>query len=564
MTLHYSKDLRALGTNTNVLGVSTAADEPSTSDNAPTEKQVSAQMSTRETENENQYPSGLSLALILTSCFICMFLTSLLMPAQDRLIITTAIPSISDEFKSVTDIAWYGSAYLLTQCASQLLFGKIYSFFSIKGTFLTSLLLFEVGSAICGAAPSSIAFIVGRAVSGLGAAGILSGIIIIIVHAIPLHKRPLYQGMFGAVFGASSVTGPLLGGAFTSKVSWRWCFFINLPLGCVAAVVIFVILKIPNSETEKLSIKAKLAQLDFYGTGLLVPGSVSLILALQWGGSILAWNDKRIIALLVVAGSLFFGFVLVQTFRPKTATVPPRIFNQRSILAGFFSTICVSSQMTIFAYYLPIWFQAIQGVSAVESGIRLLPLVLSMVVAMLSAGVLVRRIGYYTPVMIFGVCLMAIGAGLMYTLQVNTGSRQWIGYQIIYGLGAGSATQAPNIAAQTVLPKRDVPIGVSLMYFGNFMSSAILLPVAQNILNTQLLRRLSSIPGVDSETILDNGVTSLTDLPDSVRVTVLFAYNEAIRHVFLVALVLVCLAMLGALSLEWRSTKKTDGKETSD
>ncbi|OHW97706.1 MFS aflatoxin efflux [Colletotrichum incanum] len=483
------------------------------------------------------------------------------MPTQDRLIITTAIPRITDEFKSVTDIAWYGSAYLFTQCASQLLFGKIYSFFSIKGTFLTSLFLFEIGSAICGAAPSSIAFIIGRAVSGFGAAGILSGIIVIIVHAIPLHKRPLYQGMFGTIFGVSSVTGPLLGGAFTSKVSWRWCFFINLPLGGVAAVVIFLILKIPKRETTRLSIKARLAQLDFYGTGLLIPGSVSLILALQWGGSILAWNDRRMIALLVLAGSLFLGFVLVQTFLPKTATVPPRIFNQRSILAGFFSTICVGSQTTIFAYYLPIWFQAIQGVSPVESGIRLLPLVLSMVVAMLTAGVVVRRIGYYTPVMMFGVCLMATGAGLMYTLQVNTGSPQWIGYQIIYGLGAGSATQAPNIAAQTVLPKRDVPIGVSLMYFGNFMSSAIFLSVAQNVLNVQLLHRLSSIPGINSEAILDNGVTLLTDLPESVRETVLVAYNEAIRHVFLVALVLVCLAMLGALSLEWRSTKKADGHE---
>ncbi|TQN66408.1 Efflux pump aflT, partial [Colletotrichum shisoi] len=362
--------------------------------------------------------------------------------------------------------------------------------------------------------------------------------IAIVVHTIPLHKRPLYQGMFGAVFGVSSVTGPLLGGAFTSKVTWRWCFYINLPLGGLAAVVIFCILKLPVRDTTRLDIKTKLKQLDFYGTALIIPATVSLILALQWGGSIYTWSDKRIIVLFVMAGLLFSGFVLVQIFLPKTATIPPRIFKQRSIIAGFFSIICMGSQLTIFAYYVPIWLQAIQGVSAVESGVRLLPLVLSMVVAMLSAGALVRRIGYYAPVMIFGV------------------SPQWIGYQIVYGLGAGSATQAPNIAAQTVLPKRDVPVGVSLMYFGNFVSSAFFLPVAQNIFNNQLLHRLSPVAGIDPESILDNGVTSLTRLSTSVRMPVLVAYNEAIRRIFLLALVLVCLAMLGALGLEWRSTKK--------
>ncbi|KAK6218600.1 hypothetical protein QIS74_06480 [Colletotrichum tabaci] len=490
--------------------------------------------------------------------------TNLAQIPRDRLIITTAIPQITEEFKSVTDIAWYGAAYLLTQCASQLLFGKIYSLFNIKATFLLSLLLFEVGSAVCGAAPSSIVFIVGRAIAGLGGAGMLCGVIAIFVHTIPLHKRPLYQGMFGAVFGVSSVTGPLLGGAFTSKVTWRWCFYINLPLGGVAAVVIFWILKLPARDTTKLDTKTKLKQLDFYGTALIIPATVSLILALQWGGSIYTWNDKRIIVLLVMAGIFFSGFILVQTFLPKTATIPPRIFKQRSIIAGFFSTICMGSQLTIFAYYLPIWFQAIQGVSAVESGVRLLPLVLSMVVAMLSAGALVRRLGYYTPVMIFGVCLMSIGAGLMYTLQVDASSPQWIGYQIVYGLGAGSATQAPNIAAQTVLPKRDVPIGVSLMYFGNFVSSAIFLSVAQNIFNNQLLHRLSPIAGIDPESILDNGVTSLTKLSTSVRMPVLVAYNEAIRRIFLLALVLVCLSMLGALSLEWRSTKRSHEEDAGD
>ncbi|KDN60845.1 hypothetical protein CSUB01_04646 [Colletotrichum sublineola] len=497
------KAITASDSNSDDSSASTVQAQLATDDGEHAEKGSSSQMSPQEPCENNHYPSGLSLALILTSCFMCTLLTSL-----DRLIITTAIPKITDEFKSVTDIA------------------------------------------------CSIVFIVGRAIAGLGAAGILTGVIVIFVHALPLHKRPLYQGMFGAVFGISSVTGPLLGGAFTSKVSWRWCFYINLPLGSVAAVVIYLILKIPDKEPTQLSIAAKLKQLDFYGTGCLVPGSVSMILALQWGGSSLAWNDRKVIALLVLSGFMFIGFVLFQSLLPKTATIPPRIFNQRSILAGFFSTICIGSQTTIFAFYIPIWFQAIQGVSAVESGIRFLPLVLSMVVSMLSSGVLIRNIGYYTPVMIFGVCFMAIGAGLLYTLQVNAVSAQWIGYQIIYGLGAGCATQVPNIAAQTVLPKGDVPIGISLMYFGNFMGSAIFLSVSQNILNNQLLRRLQSIPGIDPGMILDNGVTSLTNLPQSIRGTVLVAYNEAIRRVFLLALILVCLAMLGASSLEWRSTKK--------
>ncbi|KAK1987628.1 major facilitator superfamily domain-containing protein [Colletotrichum cereale] len=472
-------------------------------------------MAPGECDEKNQYPSGLSLALILTSCFICTFLTSL-----DRMIISTAIPRVTGDFKSVTDIAWYGSAYLLAQCASQLLYGKIYTFFGIKGTFLTSILLFEIGSAVCGAAPNFVAFIIGRAIAGLGASGILGGVLVIFVHALPLHKRPLYQGMFDAVFGVSSVTGPLLRGVFTSKVSWRWCFYINLPLGSVAAVVIYFILKIPNKEATQLDLKAKLKQLDFYSTGFLMPGLVCMIQDLEWGVALLNgtwWSDRKIIVLLVLSGLLFIGFVLVRYFLPGTATIPPRIFKQRSILAGFFSVICVGSQLTIFddtssqrfPYYVPIWFQAIQGVSAVESGIHFLLLVLSMVVSILSSGVLIRHMGYYTPVMTLGVS--------------------------------------------------------SLMYFGNYMSSAIFLSVAQNTFNNQLLRRLSSIPGVNPGKVLDSGVTSLTDLPESVRVAVLVAYNEAIRHIFLLALVLVCLGMLGASSLGWRSTKKdVDKTKTGD
>ncbi|CAK7562239.1 MAG: hypothetical protein SEPTF4163_000074 [Sporothrix epigloea] len=510
-----------------------------------------ARANTSTTTGEPEYPSGPKLILLLLSVYISMFLVAL-----DRLIIATAIPQITDDFHSVEDIGWYGSAYMLATCAFQLMFGKGYMFYSIKTVFLGAVLLFEIGSAVCGAAPSSIAFIIGRAISGIGAAGIFSGVIIIIVYAVPLHKRPLYQGLFGAVFGLASVIGPLLGGVFTTKVTWRWCFYINLPLGGVAMVFIFFLLKIPDRNTTHVSTKDKLKQLDGLGSFFFIPGCICLLLALEWGGATYAWSNGRIIALLTLAALLLIGFVVVQALMPETATIPKRIFLQRSIMAGVYSTLCVGGQMMIFVYYLPIYFQAIRGVTAVESGIRTLPLVLGMVVASISSGIAISRIGYYTPFMICGVVFMSIGAGLLTTLQVDTPSSKWIGYQFLFGWGMGLTFQTPNLAAQTVLPRRDVPIGTSLMFFCQLLGGAIFISVGQNILDAQLIQRLKNIPGLNAESILDSGATSLTNLPESIKPAVLLAYNESLRKVFQVGLIMVCLTIFGALSIEWRSVKK--------
>ncbi|KAB8222835.1 major facilitator superfamily domain-containing protein [Aspergillus novoparasiticus] len=512
------------------------------------------------------YPTGLKLALLLMSIFIGMFLVSL-----DRLIVSTAIPQITNEFSSAGDIGWYGTAYLLTNCAFQLVFGKIYTVFSVKPIFLTSILLFEAGSALCGAAPNSVAFILGRAIAGLGGGGILSGVIVIIVYAVPLHKRPKYQGIFGAVFAISSVTGPLVGGAFTTNITWRWCFYINLPLGGVVMVLVSILLQVPDRSDIRMPLKDKLRQLNVLGLIVLLPGVICLCLALQWGGTRYTWSEGRVVALLVLAFVLLIAFALIQIWNPEKAILPPRIFIQRSIASGFWVSSCLGAHMNLFVYYLPIWFQAIKGISAVESGVHLLPMLIPVVVASIITGQLVSRIGYYTPFMIFGVCLTAIGAGLLTTLGINTSAGNWIGFQIIYGYGIGSCSQAPNMAAQTVLPRKDVAIGASLMFFGQQLFGAVFASVGQNVLFNQLAHRLSGIPGISPELIQSTGATEfLNRVPAEDYVVAKEAYNDSLRKCFEVGLIMACLSVLGALSMEWCSVKKNlpskerDGQQASE
>lgn len=392
----------------------------------------------------------------------------------------------------------------------------------------------------------------------------LTGILTIFTYAVPLQKRPMYQGMFGAVFGVASIVGPPLGGALTDNVSWRWCFYINLPFGGVTILLIALLLHIPDRDETKVPIREKLSQLDLAGTSVFMPGTVCLLLALQWGGQQYPWSDGRIIALIVLAGVLILGFIAVQILMPRTATVPPRIFVQRSIMAGAWTTFCIGAHIVVFVYYLPIYFQAIQGVSAVESGVRILPLVLSMVVASITAGVGTTRLGYYTPFMIVGSCIMIVGAGLLTTLSVNEPQAKWVGYQFLYGFGLGMTFQSPTVAAQTVLPRADTSIGVSIMMFFQLLGGAIFVCVGQTIMNTKLISNLSHVSGFDADVIVNSGATSITDLPAKVKSIVIPAYNNALHWVFIMGLILACLTILGSVSMEWRSVKKNKQEKTAD
>lgn len=503
------------------------------------------------TEDESHFPTGTRLLVIIISILFAMFLVAL-----DRTIIATAVPRIANQFNALDDISWYASAYLLTSCATQLSWGKVYTFYSTKTVFLAAILIFEVGSALCGGAPTSDAFIVGRAIAGVGSAGIFAGATVIIAQIVPLAKRPIYVGLMGSTFGFSSIIGPLMGGAFTDNVTWRWCFYINLPIGGFTMIVLFFFLNVPHTA-QACSWKRHILRLDPLGSVIFLPSVICFLLALQWGGTTYPWGNGRIIALFVISGILMIAFVAVQIWLKKDATVPPHIFNQRSIISGVIFAMCVGGGLISMLYTLPLWFQGVRGTSAVKSGIDTIPMVLALVVGAITSGGIITATGYYVPWMFVATVLMSTGAGLMTTFKMDTNHAAWIGYQVLFGIGIGTGLQQPSLAAQTVLPMEEVAIGVSLMFFAQSLGGAVFIAVAQSLFQNYLGAELPGISGIDTAKVLQAGATGLKDaVPADKLSSVLMVYNDGLHRSFIVAVAVSCLMIIPALTMEWRTIKK--------
>lgn len=511
--------------------------------------------------DETKYPKGLTLILIITSLCLSVFLVAL-----DQTIIAPALGNITSEFRSVKDIGWYGASYLLTTTALQPTYGTIYATFDIKYTYLVAVALFELGSLVCATAPTSNAFIVGRAIAGIGTAGLFSGSVVILSYTLPLRQRPAAFGLVGAMWGIASVAGPLLGGAFSDHVTWRWCFYINLPIGSAAMVCIFFFLHIrrannPNNDT----LLVRLRQLDLIGAAILIPAIVCLLLALQWGGTEYAWNSSHIIGLFVGFAVMALIFVAVQIWQGDKGTLPPRLFKNRDVLCAMLFAFFFGAAFFPLVYYLALYFQAIQGDTAVQAGIRLLPLLIAVVVTSVLTGGLITVVGYYNPFILPSLVLFTVGAGMITTFSLDSPLRVWFGYQVLCGLGIGVGFQTGVLVVQNVMPQEWIPVATACVQFFQSLGGAIFIAVAQAVFQNGLTEGvMRDAPGIPPEIFINSGASQVKQVLQMLHAeqyteVVLNAYLTGLRNSYYITVACAAAALTVACGLSWKKIKKDKG-----
>lgn len=467
--------------------------------------------------------------------------------------------------------------------------------------------IFEVGSLICGklclfsswmlnshsnfpkaVAQNSTTLIIGRAIAGVGGAGIASGSYTIIAFAATPAQRPAFTGILGAAYGIASVAGPLLGGVFTERVSWRWCFYINLPFGGVSAAIIFLCFTTPAAAAPvKATWKEKILNMDLIGTFIIMGAAICYLLALQWGGVTKEWSSGGVVATLVMFIILSIVFVVAEWWQGDRAVLVGRLLRNRTILVASIYAFFLGGAFFTLLYYIPIYFQAIRDVKAGESGVRNLALILATSIFTIMSGGLITMTGHFVPFLISGGVLTTIGAGLIFTLGLNSPPSMWIGYQILAGIGIGLSIQVPIIAAQAVAEPIDIssvtamilcksPRKSSLVFipriphrqqletpyliFGavfQTIGGAFFVSAGQSVFTNYIITTLvTNAPSVSASEVIATGATEIRNAFSADQIPgVLNSYLSGLHAAFALTIVAAGLATISGFFSEWRTIK---------
>ncbi|KAI1735262.1 major facilitator superfamily domain-containing protein [Xylaria scruposa] len=530
--------------------VSGSSEKKTLSEKASLDDKNETPRSEDQSPENAEYPKGLKLVCIVLALMLSVLLTSL-----DLTIVATVIPKITDEFHGLDKASWYGSAYFLTSGSLQASWGKAFKYFDLKWTFLTSIVIFELGSLLCGVSPNSDALIVGRAIAGTGAAGMGTGCYTIIAYVVEPVKRPTFTGIIGLSYCFASVIGPLIGGVISSTTTWRWAFYLNLPVGAIAVIVIILLFRTPPAaKPTPATWKEKFLQFDVIGVTLIIGALISFSLATQYGGQTKPWRSSTVIGLLVGFVLLVSVFIVWQWYAGERGMLIPRLVTQRHIAAGSAFAFLFGGSYFVSIYYLPIYFQSINDASPILSGVDTLPLVIATTVSIISSGIFVTKTGHVVPLQVASTIVATVGAGLIYTLGIGTGIGNWIGYQIIAALGWGAGFQIPVVVAQGFADPADIPSVTAIILFFLNVGGGLLINSAQcGFVNTIIRTLATSAPEVDPSKVIATGAREIrTAFPPEQVHGVVVAYAAGVKVAFAISLATCGLGFIVSFLGGWR------------